>query len=359
MKKEKTLLQIFLIPLLAIGIIAGTLPLLLLVLSGIRPGMEQNIIRMDQHTVENRKVVLENEMIEHWCRIYKESDGLSAELSEILDSHGIDINGFLGNHAAQQEYLEQIFPDMVETLQYNTASGLFLILANDESIAESAEYQGFFLRDSDPQTRIVTNSDLMLERGSKKLSQSCSIPLDSAWSTNFHFDGEGVRSADDFFYTPYVTAVENPDIAMENLGYWSRPFILEDHYMDKRQIIAYSVPLRYGDTVYGVLGVEIGVDELTGYFPVKDLDNDLNAGYALAIRQNDGSLEGVAGKGVLYDAVTRQGKDFSLLQISDSEICQVKGLWSDSRGFTASIVRLACIAAMYRMMTQNGYCVDS
>ena len=324
MKKEKTLLQIFLVPLLAIVVIAGTLPLLLLVLSGIRSSMEQNIIRMDHHTVENRKVVLENEMIEHWCMIYKESDGLSAELSEILDSRGIDITGFLGNHAAQQEYLEQIFPDMVDALQYNTASGLFLILANEDSIAEAAEYQGFFLRDSDPQTRIATNADLLLERGSKKLSQSSSIPLDSAWSTNFHFDGEGVRSADDFFYTPYATAVENLDIAMENLGYWSRPFTLEDHYMDNHQMITYSVPLRYEDTIYGVLGVEIGVDELTGYFPVKDLDSDLNAGYALAIRQNDETLEGVVGKGALYDAVVRQGKNFSLLQESDSEVYQVE-----------------------------------
>ena len=150
MKKEKTLMQIFLVPLLGMIVIVGMIPILLLVLSGVRSSIEQNMIRMDTHAVENRKVVLENEMIEHWCMIYKESDGLSAALADILNERGLSIQDFADSDSAKQEYLEQVFPDMVEALQYNTSSGLFLILANEKPVNRPAEYQGFFLRDSDP-----------------------------------------------------------------------------------------------------------------------------------------------------------------------------------------------------------------
>ena len=324
MKKQKTLLQIFLVPLLIMVVLVGTIPFLLLVVSGVRNSMEQNMIQMDQHTVENRKVVLENEMIEHWCMVYKESDGLSAALSNVLAEHEMAPQDFLNDSAVQQRYLEQVFPDMVDVLQYNSASGLFLILANEDSVEEAATYQGFFLRDSDPQTKVPTNADLLLERGSKQLAQSSSIPLDSAWSTDFHFEGQGVRSSDDFFYIPYTTALSHKEIAMENLGYWARPFVLEDHYMDNHQMITYSVPLMYEDTVYGILGVEVGIDTLTNYFPVQDLDDSLNAGYALAIRGGADQMEGIVGKGALYDTVIRNGEIFSLQQQGEDAVYQVE-----------------------------------
>ena len=99
---------------------------------------------------------------------------------------------------------------------------------------------------------------------------------------------------------------------MENLGYWSKPFILEDFYMDNHKMITYSVPLVYDKTVYGVLGIEVGVNDLTKFFSVKDLDSDLNAGFALVVDHGNGNYEGIAGEGALYDAVSRDGRDFVL-----------------------------------------------
>lgn len=62
---------------------------------------------------------------------------------------------------------------------------------------------------------------------------------------------------------------------MVNLGYWSKPFVLEESYTDNHWMITYSMPLVYENTVYGVLGSEISVSYLTDYFSVKDLDADL------------------------------------------------------------------------------------
>ena len=323
MTRKKTLLRIFLWPLLLIVLLQGIMSFSVLLFSGIRSNLESNTIQMDQHVVENRQVVLENDMVEKWRSIYKESTYLSESLKARLEDDHIDITAFLRSQSAQREYLEEVFPDMVDALQYSTSSGVFLVLANDQPIDSEAKYCGFFLRDSDPQNKTATNTDLLLERGSKQLSQNLSLSLDNAWSTDFDLMGAGNRAADDFFYKPYLAAQQHRTTAMVNLGYWSPTFILEDHYMDNHQMITYSVPLMYDDVVYGVLGVEIGVNYLSSYFSVQDLDSDLNAGYVLLLEQEDGQYRSIVGKGALYDAVSRSGEPLTFTQQDEDYLYQV------------------------------------
>ena len=289
--------------------------------------MENAVIGLDSHTVENRKVVLENDMIEQWSSVYKESDSLSSALTKVLSDHQMDMQGFMGSGKVQEEYLETVFYDMVEVLQYNSTSGIFLVLGNDGDTDSEGEYKGFWVRDSDPQTKTASRTDLLVERGSKVLSQNMSISLDTSWHTDFHFQGNGKRDADDFFYQPYITAENYVDsrTSMENLGYWSKPFILEEFYKDNHKMITYSAPLVYDKTVYGVLGIEVGVNDLTKFFPVKDLDSDLNAGFALVVDHGNGNYEGIAGEGALYDAVSRDGSDFVLEEPVQENLRLVQG----------------------------------
>ena len=327
MKKKKSLLNIFLIPILIIVFVQGAVPFLTLIFSGIRSNMENAVIGLDSHTVENRKVVLENDMIEQWSSVNKESDNLSSALTKVLSNHQMDMQGFMGSGRVQEEYLETVFYDMVEVLQYNSTSGIFLVLGNDGDTDSEGEYKGFWVRDSDPQTKTASRTDLLMERGSKVLSQNMSISLDTSWHTDFRFQGNGKRDADDFFYQPYITAANYVDsrTSMANLGYWSKPFILEDFYMDNHKMITYSVPLVYGKTVYGVLGIEVGVNDLTKFFQVKDLDSDLNAGFALVVDHGNGNYEGIAGEGALYDAVSRDGSDFVLEEPVQENLRLVQG----------------------------------
>ena len=315
--KKKTLLRIFLIPVLIIVLIQGAVPLLMLFFSRVQTTLENNAVQMVQHTVENRQVALENDMIEHWSSIYKEDDELKHTLEKVLTDHGADISTFLQSEELQQTYLDNVFDDLVDTLQYNTTSGLFLILANDSPVSEAAKYNGFFVRDSDPQSKTASGTDLLMERGSKTLAQRASISLDVPWTSDFSFEGDGKRASDDFFYRPYEAAGEHMDTSMKNLGYWSDVFVLEDSAVDNHKMITYSYPLVYGDTVYGVLGVEIAVNYLSSYFSVQDLDTNLNAGYALMVQDGDGQYKTITGKGALYDAVARQGETVTLTQQSD------------------------------------------
>ena len=327
MKKKKSLWNIFLIPILIIVFVQGAVPFLTLIFSGIRSNMENAVIGLDSHTVENRKVVLENDMIEQWSSVYKESDSLSSALTKVLSNHQMDMQGFMGSGKVQEEYLETVFYDMVEVLQYNFTSGIFLVLGNDGDTDSEGEYKGFWVRDSDPQTKTASRTDLLMERGSKVLSQNMSISLDTSWHTDFRFQGNGKRDADDFFYQPYITAANYVDsrTSMVNLGYWSKPFILEDFHMDNHKMITYSVPLVYDKTVYGVLGIEVGVNDLTKFFQVKDLDSDLNAGFALVVDHGNGNYEGIAGEGALYDAVSRDGSDFVLEEPVQENLRLVQG----------------------------------
>ena len=327
MKKKKSLWNIFLIPILIIVFVQGAVPFLTLIFSGIRSNMENAVIGLDSHTVENRKVVLENDMIEQWSSVYKESDSLSSALTKVLSNHQMDMQGFMGSGKVQEENLETVFYDMVEVLQYNSTSGIFLVLGNDGDTDSEGEYKGFWVRDSDPQTKTASRTDLLMERGSKVLSQNMSISLDTSWHTDFHFQGNGKRDADDFFYQPYITAENYVDsrTSMKNLGYWSKPFILEDFYKDNHKMITYSAPLVYDKTVYGVLGIEVGVNDLTKFFQVKDLDSDLNAGFALVVDHGNGNYEGIAGEGALYDAVSRDGSDFVLEEPVQENLRLVQG----------------------------------
>ena len=327
MKKKKSLWNIFLIPILIIVFVQGAVPFLTLIFSGIRSNMENAVIGLDSHTVENRKVVLENDMIEQWSSVYKESDSLSSALTKVLSDHQMDMQGFMGSGKVQEEYLETVFYDMVEVLQYNSTSGIFLVLGNDGDTDSEGEYKGFWVRDSDPQTKTASHTDLLMERGSKVLSQNMSISLDTSWHTDFRFQGNGKRAADDFFYQPYITAENYVDsrTSMKNLGYWSKPFILEDFYKDNHKMITYSAPLVYDKTVYGVLGIEVGVNDLTKFFQVKDLDSDLNAGFALVVDHGNGNYEGIAGEGALYDAVSRDGSDFVLEEPVQENLRLVQG----------------------------------
>lgn len=335
-KKKRSLLIIFMIPVLIIVLVQGAVPFSMVAFSGVMSNIENTIISMDSHTVENRQLVLENDMLEQWCSIYKESDTLELQLAQVLEENGVGMPDFLKSEDLKQEYLRSVFPDMVNTLQSKSASGLFIIMADGGNTDKEAYYNGFFIRDSDPQNRTASNTDLQLERGSKVLSQDMSIPLDSSWTTDFHFEGSGARASDDFFYKPYEAAISHINANMANMGYWSRPFILEDYYMDNHQMITYSVPLVYGGQVYAVLGVEVSVSAISKYFLIRELDNDLNAGYAIAIRNGD-EYELLLGKGSLYDTVSRAGRYASFGELTQDGFGRVDNASAGKHGINVFV----------------------
>ena len=326
MKRERKLVQLLLIPLALVVLLQGGLPFYVLHMTGTKRMLEESAVNIDSTIVENRKVTLESTMVDQWSAIRKESDYLNTALSQLLAESGVNAEQFPQLPELKEEYVRRVFPELLEVLRRDTTCGLFLVLTNGQGAAQAGDYAGFFLRDSDPTTRVETNSDLLLERGSKELARENGITLDSGWTPRFAFLGAGNRAADDFFYTPYLLANTNRSVDMSLLGCWSMPFVLEDNPLDNHRMIAYSVPLMLDGTVYGVIGTEISVAYINNnFFSVRDLDRNQNAGYAIAVNLGEGNYRCVTGKGLLYDTVTRQGSDFTLEDTQYADLSQVAG----------------------------------
>lgn len=326
MKNKKIkLTYLLLIPLVFVVILQGILPFSTLFISKTRETLVQNATNIDSYLVENRKVVLENAMLSQWSEISSETVFLDSALSKLLRENQITIEDFLSNKIIQREYVESIFKELLAYLRRDNTCGLFLILANDKDINVANDYVGFFLRDSDPTTRTQSDSDILFERGDKNLARGAGIALDSSWNSQFRLMGNGNRAADDFFYKPYILAKENSDANMSDLAYWSMPFILEDHKMDNHEMITYSIPLCFDGKIYGILGTEVSTAYIANsYLNVRDLDRNHNAGYAIAIKQADESYIIISGKGLLYDSIRRNNKDFVLEETSYKDLYKVK-----------------------------------
>lgn len=78
-----------------------------LVLSGIKKSLEDNTIQMDTHMIEKNQLILQNDMNEKWRTIYKESDGLSLNLENLLKSDHKTIKQFLKSKELQGQYLKR------------------------------------------------------------------------------------------------------------------------------------------------------------------------------------------------------------------------------------------------------------
>lgn len=324
-KRKRKLNYLLLIPLVLVVLIQGLLPFSILLASKVKETMELNAVENDSNLVENRQVVLENAMVDQWSAVRSESGYLNNALGEFLAENHTDINKFLGDKKMQRAYVQRVFSEMLTYLQGDDSCGVFLILGNNMDLTMPQDYVGFFLRDSDPTTKTTTNSDILFERGDKNLARESNIALDSSWFTYFRFEGSGVRAADDFFYKPYLLAQQNTDVDMTDLGYWSMPFILEDHELDNHQMISYSIPLCYDGNIYGIVGTEISTAYLSNSFlPVRDLDRNQNAGYAIAIDQGDGTYKALAGKGTLFDTIRREGMQYYMEPTEYQELFRIK-----------------------------------
>ncbi len=268
-------------------------------------------VNMMSRIVENRKIILQNDMTQRWSSISEQESSMNLLLEDYLQEENVTLDEVLDSNELRNGLLQVLFPDCLSMVESNLTTGIFFVFTGEDMTAEE-ETSGFFLRDSNPLTNAVNYSDVLLERGSKQLAREFGIPLDTYWTTYFSMHGMGNREDEEFYYEPWKAAVENPDADAKDMGYWSSPFILGADGLDSHEMITYSIPLCYDGVVYGVLGVEIAVSYLYDYLPTGELDENEEGGYMLAVVGEDGNYTPVAGTGVLYELVQEAGDTFTL-----------------------------------------------
>ena len=310
-RKKTSIFRIFLFPLIGIMLVQSMITIGTFVVRRTTKMLEEYSVGMMNRLVENREVILQNEMNQRWASICDKEPLMNDIYAQLLNSERMDPAEFAGSEEAKGRLLEQLFPECLDILQNNSTTGVFVILTEGD-MKSAGEYEGFFIRDSDPNTNPANYTDLLLERGSKHLSREWNIPMDTGWTTRFQMDGLGNRDAERYFYEPWRAGAEYTDANVSDLGYWALPFTLEKQRADSYEMITYSLPLRHEGKVYGVLGVEISVRELYDYFPVDELNDAQQSGYMLAVRQGDGYVP-LAGKGILSNMVS-SGRDMFYLE---------------------------------------------
>lgn len=341
-RKKTSIFRIFLIPLILIMLIQSMITIGTLVVRRTAGILQEYSGSMMNRLVENRRVILQNDMNQRWASVNSQEVFLNHVLEQYLEERHVEIEEFLESDRRKSEFLNYIFPEFIDILQNSSTTGIFLIITGTDMQAEG-DHDGFYIRDSDPDTRPVNNTDLLLERGSKELSREWNIPLDTRWTTCFHMDGQGINEADSFFYEPWRAGTEYPDADIVNLGYWSMPFSLEKNMSDSYKMITYSLPLRYDGQVYGVLGVEVSERRFSDYFPVMELNDAQQSGYMLAVHQEDGSFIPLVGKGVLYNLVSSADSRFLLRDTSYDNLSVVQ----DVRLGKQSIYAVICPIKLY------------
>ena len=165
---------------------------------------------MMRRLVENRQVILQNDMVQRWSSVSDQEGFLNNRLQQFLTDEDVELEEVLRSDERKDRLLEQLFPECLSVLQNSSTTGIFLALTGAD-METAGDYAGFFIRDSDPHTNPVNYTDLLLERGSKQLSRAWNVPLDTNWTTRFHMDGMGRNSRDAFFYEPWRAGEQYPD----------------------------------------------------------------------------------------------------------------------------------------------------
>lgn len=263
-------------------------------LSGMTGYLNEYSVGIMGQIVKNRKLILENNMVHRWSDISSEGQTASRLLDRILLEQGLEMETFLEDENAKQEFMQGMLSPVLTIIRRNGVNGAYLVLADGLEDVSEGKYKcsGIYFRDSDSVANPQDYSDLLMERGNYEFSHELGIPFDTIWTAKFRFDEEGSLAADDFFYKPYRAALENPGVRPENLAFWGRLFCLEDNTVhDSYHMISYSMPLVSSDGhVYGVLGVELSDDSLDSLIPREELNQGEESGYVLAEYDGMGNL---------------------------------------------------------------------
>lgn len=268
--------------------------------SGAIDKLSENSYDIFNQKIITQKNYLEYEMISRWSNLTEVEQKIQSHLSAVLAENNAGFEDIETNSDLAVALLKGSANDVIELLRRNSVTGAFLIL-DGTSVTDSSGNSvknGLYFRDMDPSSTSEDNSDILIERAPTSLTRELSIPMDSQWHPVFQFTDEDTER-NLFFKNPLEAAKTYPDADTQDLGYWSKPFYLDELSVP---VITYSVPLVSKEgTVYGVLGIEITLDYLSKMIPYTELSDETNASYVLAVSQPDSNeYVPVATTGPLY-----------------------------------------------------------
>ncbi|WP_294148380.1 ATP-binding protein [uncultured Clostridium sp.] len=344
MRKKKTILRMFLIPLSFVMLLQALVALGAVHVGGTVRHLEEYSVGIMEQIVKNRNLILSNNMTHQWTDISGEYEIANSSLERILEEKQLTLHGFMEDEEAKEELLNQMLLPSLDIIRRNGVNGVYLILADGLGKAQEEEGEevykcsGIYFRDADPYVNPKDYSDLLMERGNYEFSHDLGIPFDTSWTSRFLFRQEGQLEADSFFYKPYRAALVNPGAKEDNLAYWSSTFYLEnDRAKDSYSMISYSVPLMCDGKVYGVMGIEISSAVINGLLPYSELNAGEHSGYLIAKYTDEGELLPFFLSGNTLKRNLDENIPLNLKETQYTGLYQIDGL-EDGRNYYAEAV---------------------
>ena len=199
--KKKTIFKLFIVPLILVMVVQSMISYGTFFFSGTPFLLKEYSVGILNQTVENRRILLENSMIQRWSDLEEEVGTAQDTMEKLVINRGWPAEELLRNEKMQKEFLQAMLDTCLSVMRKNTVTGSFLILANDQIGEGENTCQGVYFRDSDPEGTPPDYSDVLLERGNSSFSHEKGIPFDTLWTTDFHFGESGANQWDNFFYT--------------------------------------------------------------------------------------------------------------------------------------------------------------
>ena len=282
-RKKKNIFRLFVLPLVCIMLLQAALSYGTVLASGTFSTLNEYSAGQLSQATENRKISLENIMVQQWSRLNEAVNTATQAMDQYLAERSLTLDELWTSEEAKTEYLGLVASQMVSLLRKNSVTGTFLMLAPPETARTGGKASGVCFQDADPLSDPLDMSDVQMNRGAPTLVKELGIALDVEWKASFALRPAGEEEADNFFYQPYLAARQNPSMSWENLGYWGGLYSLEGAAGDEaHRRITYSVPLRTADgQVFGVAGVEVSERFLSSQLPYYELDSARKGGYLL------------------------------------------------------------------------------
>jgi len=157
-RKKATIFRIFLVPLIVIMLVQSSITIGTLVVRKTTEMLEEYSSGMMNRLVENRKVILQNDMNQRWASVRDQEVLMDEILKQFLNSEKVGLEEVLSSHEMKDKLLEELFPECLNLLQNNSTTGIFFVLTGMDMQTET-DFDGFFIRDSDPNTNPANYTD--------------------------------------------------------------------------------------------------------------------------------------------------------------------------------------------------------
>ncbi len=283
-KERAPLMRKIIIPLLIVTVLQAVVFYVVMSLSSNENNINANSESLMAESSARRALYVETELLRKKSGVSAVEKAVQKSYKAIASKYALSVKEFLDNDKYTSDFLIDVSDDILDSLRLNPSDGAFIVLANSADTEPQknvqSSYRGVFFSDTQADSADADYSDIIMLKGSSLISVKYNIPLDLNWTDKFRYNP--IDTDMDYFLTPVTAAYANPYTASNELGYWSRPFYLsEKNHYHGDLIVAYSEPIIIDNTVMGVVGVTISVDNISQLLPSEEATGKDSGCYAL------------------------------------------------------------------------------